>query len=98
AVALTMLVAFYAIASGRPSLPFMLLLICVATIPVIVMIAPAQAGALPKAMVRGAAVAVVVIQAVYVPWPRAPVAVPAPAAAAPAAEPLKLALLSSAVV
>lgn len=97
AIALTMLLAFYAIASGRPSLPFMLLLICVATIPVIVMIAPAQAGALPIAMVRGSAVAVVVIQAVYLVWPRPPVAAP-PQPPVPAATPLKLALLSSAVV
>lgn len=98
AIALTMLLAFYAIASGRPSLPYMLLLICVGTIPVIVMIAPAQSGTLPKAMVRGAAVAVVMIEAVYLPWPRPPVAAPAPAAPVPAAAPLKLALLSSAVV
>jgi len=97
AIALTMLLAFHAIASGRPSLPFMLLLICVATIPVIVMIAPAQAGALPKAMVRGAVVAVLMIVAVYVPWPRPPAAASAPARP-PADSPLKLALLSSAVV
>ncbi len=97
AIALTMLLAFHAIASGRPSLPFMLLLICVATIPVIVMIAPAQAGALPKAMVRGAVVAVLMIVAVYVPWPHPPAAASAPARP-PADSPLKLALLSSAVV
>ena len=79
-LALTMFLGFHAIASGRPSLPFILLLICVATIPVIVMIAPAQAEAFPKSMVRGMAVAVLMIGIVYLPWPHAPV--PAPCACA----------------
>lgn len=98
ALALTMFIAFHAIASGRPSLPFLLLLICVATIPVIVMIAPAQAGAFPKALVRGMAVAVLVIGLVYLPWPRAPVAASAPEVRPPATAPLALALVSTAVV
>jgi hypothetical protein len=103
ALALTMFLAFHAIASGRPSLPFVLLLICVATIPVIVMIAPAQAEAFPKSMIRGMAVAVLMIGLAYLPWPRAPVPAPAPAsepeeAPPPATAPLVQALLSTAVV
>ena len=97
AIALTMLIAFHAIASGRPSFPFMLLLICVGTIPVLVMIAPAQAGAFPISMIRGMAVAVSVCGAVYLPWPRAPSVSQAPARP-PDAAPLTLALLSTAVV
>jgi hypothetical protein len=97
-LALIMFIAFHAIASGRPALPFLLLLICLATIPVIVMIAPAQSGAFPKALIRGMAVAVLVIAVVYLPWPLAPMASSAPQARPPAAAPLALALLSTAVV
>ncbi|MFL6593756.1 MAG: DUF2955 domain-containing protein [Luteimonas sp.] len=97
-IALTMFIAFHAIASGRSSLPFMLLLICVATIPVIVMIAPAQAGAFPMAMVRGMAVAVLVIAIVYVPWAIAPPSMPAPQARSAGVPPLTLALLSTGVM
>ena len=99
-LALTMFLGFHAIASGRPSLPFILLLICVATIPVIVMIAPAQAEAFPKAMIRGMAVAVLMIGIVYLPWPHAPVPAPAPApeAGPSATAPMVQALLSTAVV
>jgi hypothetical protein len=98
AIALTMFIAFHAIASGRANLPFMLLLICVATIPVIVMIAPTQAGAFPAAMIRGMAVAVLVIGMVYLPWPLAPAVTPAPQAASSAIAPVTLALHSTAVM
>ena len=97
-LALTMFMAFHAIASGRPSLPFVLLLVCVTTIPVIVLIAPAQAGAFPKTMVRAMAVAVLVIGTVYVLWPRAPATAAAPQAPMLPAPPLALALASTAVV
>jgi hypothetical protein len=97
-LALIVFLAFHAIASGRPSLPFILLLVCVATIPVIVMIAPAQAGVFPKAMIRGMAVALLVIGIVYLAWPCAPVAAQAPAAPPLPATPLALALVSTAVV
>jgi len=99
-LALTMFLGFHAIASGRPSLPFILLLICVATIPVIVMIAPAQAEAFPKSMVRGMAVAVLMIGIVYLPWPHAPMPAPAPAPEARpvTTAPVVQALASTAVV
>lgn len=98
ALALTMFVAFHALARGRPSLPLILLLICVATIPVIVMIAPAQAGAFPTAMIRGMAVAVVMIGLAYLAWPIAPTPATAPVARQPASAPVAQALLSTAVV
>jgi hypothetical protein len=99
-LALTMFLGFHAIASGRSSLPFILLLICVATIPVIVMIAPAQAEAFPKSMVRGMVVAVLMIGIVYLPWPRAPMPAPAPAPEARpvTTAPVVQALASTAVV
>ena len=77
-IALSLFLSFHAMLSGRPSLPFMLLLICLATIPVVAMIAPAQGSVLPIAMVRGIAVALAMIGLVYLPWPRVPVPTPKP--------------------
>lgn len=81
-IALCVFLAFHTMLSGRPPLPSLLLLICLATIPVVVMIAPAQAGALPLALIRGMAVALVTIWLVYLPWPMPPVRKPAPGASA----------------
>lgn len=98
-IGLCLFLSFLAMVSGRPALPFMLLLICLATIPVLVMVAPAQAGALPMALIRGIALALLVIWAAYLPWPRVAARVPAPATAPGiAASPLTRALLSTAVV
>lgn len=97
-IALCMFLAFLAMLGGRPALPFMLLLICLATIPVVVMIAPAQAGAFPVALVRGITLALVVIALVHLPWPRLPTPVPKPTPRASSATPLARALLSTAVV
>lgn len=98
AVALCMFLAFYAMVSGRQALPFMLLLICLATIPVVVMVAPAQAGILPMALIRGIALALVMIWIVYLPWPCTTAPSPKPAAKPSDATPLTRALLSTAVV
>lgn len=96
-IGLCMFLAFDAMAAGRPRLPALLLLICLATIPVVVMIAPAQAGLLPLALIRAITLALLVIGLAYTAWPRA--SAPAPAAtAAPAATPWRLALLCTAVV
>lgn len=97
-IALCMFLSFLAILNGRPSLPFLLLLICLATIPVVVMIAPAQAGVFPVALIRSIALALVMIGLVYVPWSRTPVPAPKPVAAESIATPLARALLSTAVV
>ncbi|HSD17953.1 MAG TPA: DUF2955 domain-containing protein [Thermomonas sp.] len=97
-IALSLFLAFLAMLSGRPSLPFILLLICLATVPVVAMVAPAYASALPIAMVRGIAVALAMIGLVYLPWPRVPRPAPKPAAGAHEATPLQRALLSTAVV
>ncbi|MET0813784.1 MAG: DUF2955 domain-containing protein [Pseudoxanthomonas sp.] len=97
-VALCMFLCFHAMASGRPALPAMLALICLATIPVVVMVAPAHAGIFPLALIRGIALALLMIWIVYLAWP----SLPAPKAAAPpspgAASPVALALLSVSVV
>jgi len=73
--------SFYAMLRGSPPLPPLLFLICLATVPVIVMIAPAQAGQFPLALIRAMGVALLSIWAVYTLWPR--VAPPKPAPAAP---------------
>jgi hypothetical protein len=97
AIALCMLLGFHAMLSGKPRLPLLLLLICLATIPVVAMIAPAQAGMLPIALIRSIVVALLVIQLVHLPWPAMAAPTPAPPAA-PAVDTLALALASTAVV
>jgi len=62
------------------------------------MVAPAQAQFLPLALVRGIALALLVIGIVHVLWPRTTAPGPAAAAMPGDATPLALALLSTAVV
>jgi hypothetical protein len=97
-VALSMFLCFHAMASGRPRLPALLMLICLATIPVVVMIAPVQAGILPTALIRGIALALAMIWIVHLAWPQMPAPAPAPAVPPRAATPLAMALLATAVV
>ncbi|MHA6205964.1 DUF2955 domain-containing protein [Dyella soli] len=97
-IGLCMLLAFHAMAQRRARLPALLLLICLATIPVVAMIAPAQVDILPTALVRGIALALLMIWIVHVPWPRTAVPASAPQVAADPAGPLALALVSTAIV
>jgi len=79
-IGLSVFLAFYTMLSGRPPLPSLLLLICLSTIPVVAMIAPAQANLLPIALVRGMAVALATIWLVYLIWPVTAAPKPAPSA------------------
>jgi hypothetical protein len=97
-IALCVFAAFHAILSGRPPLPAMLLLICLATIPVVVMIAPAQAGVLPSALIRSMSIALLTIWIVYVPWPLAPAPRPPTPPAARTGAPGAMALAGVAIV
>ncbi len=97
-VALCIFLCFHAVASGRPALPALLTLICLATTPVVVVVAPALAGILPMALIRGIALALAMIWIVHALWPRTGAPTPAPAAAPGIATPVALALLSTAVV
>jgi hypothetical protein len=97
-VGLCMLFAFFAIASGKSMLPFLLLLVCLAIIPVVAMISPSVAGPLAKSLARSMLVAMLAVWAAYAVWPRALPPAPAPVAQPLAASPLTLALLSTAVV
>lgn len=98
AVSLCLFLSFHAMVSGRPALPVMLLLICLATIPVVVMVAPGQAGILPMALIRGIVIALVMTWLAYGCWPRISPPTPKPVAASRAPSSLALALLSTAVV
>jgi len=97
ALALVVFIAFAAMAQGRAKLQGTFLLLAVSTIPVIAIIAPAQAGVMPVAMVRGMAVAVLILWCVHALWPEvAPRG--APPAPAPVSSPVKTALVGTAVV
>lgn len=95
---LGMFLTFHALLLGRAKLPAMLLLICMAVIPVVVLTAPVQAAVLPWALVRGMALALALILLVFALWPAMPAAKAAPAVAALMASPLTLAVLSTLVV
>jgi hypothetical protein len=103
-ITLCMFLAFHSMLSGRPRVPALLLLICLAIIPVVVMVAPAMAGGLPLALVRGIALALVLIAVMHALWPLLPQRRPAqepdaqPEAAPRKANVLPLALLSTAVM
>ncbi|MFI8716741.1 DUF2955 domain-containing protein [Stenotrophomonas sp. NPDC077464] len=96
--ALGMLLGFHALLLERPKLPAMLLLICLAVIPVVVLTAPAQAAALPWALVRGMALALGLILVTWAAWPALPPPRATPAHAPPGATPWRLALLATGVM
>jgi hypothetical protein len=85
------------LAGGSP-LPPLLMLICLATIPVVTMIAPAYANLLPLALIRGIVVALLVIALMHVLWPAVVPPAPAPAPPPRMASTLTLALLATAVI
>ena len=97
-VALGMLAGFGALLTGRPRLPAMLLLICLAVVPVVVLTAPGQAALLPWALVRGMALALALLLLVHAVWPSMPAARGSPASPVPAGEPWRLAILATLVM
>lgn len=97
-VGLAMFLAFHAMVSGGPFLPSILLLICLATIPVVELVAPTAGASLARALPRSIAVALVVINLAWLVWPRMAARAPAPAPAPSVASSLARALLSTAVV
>lgn len=84
AVGVLLFLALVALARHKAVLPAILLLICLATIPVIGLLAPAQAHVLPTAYTRAMAVAIGTIWLVYAIWP-----LTLPKAAAPAPTPIE---------
>lgn len=96
-IGLVLFVSFATIASGRGFLPILFLLIAYSTIPVVTMIAPAQAGALPLAFTRAMMVAVATVWVVQAIWPVAAKA-PAPAITPTITSPLALAITGIVIV
>jgi hypothetical protein len=97
-VALCMLLAFHAVASGKPMLPFLLMLLSLAVIPVMSMLSPEAAGSVPGSLTRGMLLAMLAVWASYAVWPSPPPPSPPPPPLPATATPLTLALLSTAVV
>jgi len=96
-ISIVVFAAFVLMAQGRAKLPATLLLLCISTIPVVVMIAPAQAGAFPVALVRAMAVAMLVLWGMYALWPEV-VPRAAPPGPVSIASPVATALVGTAVV
>lgn len=96
-IALIIFLAMGALAHRKAQLPATLLLICMVTIPVIAMLSPANADDLPRAMVRGMAIAIVGIWCVYNLWPTV---LPRPAPPAPSQMdfPVKMALAGTLIL
>ena len=96
-VGLIMFLSFSALAHRKAQLPAMLLLICMASIPIFTLLAPQQAVALPLAFTRGTAAAVVAIWIVQAAWPR-PRLNFRPPTKAELASPMARAVLGTAIV
>jgi uncharacterized membrane protein YgaE (UPF0421/DUF939 family) len=97
-IAVCMLLSFHKMLGGGSPLPPLLMVICLATVPVIALTAPPYAHVLPQALVRGMLVALAVIALVWIPWPANAPPAPAPAPPGHAVPPLSLALRATAVI
>jgi hypothetical protein len=97
AIGVIVFLSFATIAAGRGFLPVLLVLICFSTIPIVTMVSPDQAEALPFAFARAMAIAVALVWLMRALWPRSRAT--APAAVAPdLAAPVPLALAGTAIV
>jgi hypothetical protein len=97
AIGVVVFAALYTMAKGKAALPMTLLLMCVATVPVVAMAAPAYAGLLPTALARGMAVAMLTVWLVHAIWPEVLPPSPPPKPVAHAS-PVTMALLGSAII
>ena len=96
-VGIVIFAALYTMAKGLAALPMTLMLLCVATIPVVTLVIPDYADLLPTAMARGMVVAVLIVWLVFAMWPQ----VTPPASKPPAhplGSPLRVALTGAAIV
>ena len=97
AIGLVIFISFATLARGRGFLPILLVLIAFSTIPIVTMVSPQQAAALPMAFTRGMAVAVVAVWLAHASWPAAPKRDVA-AGKSSLAAPLAMALAGTAIV
>jgi len=96
-IGLIVFLSFSILAQGRAFLPLLLVLICFSTIPVVTLVAPPQATALPISFARGMIITVLIIWLVQAIWPDVAVKPPA-GSALREIEPVRLALAGSAIV
>lgn len=98
-IVLSMLVAFHGMLSGKSRLSGILALLCLTTIPVVTMVSPAHAGALPRGLILGIILAMLMIYGAYAIWPTPPPVRAMPPTPGPgSASPLAIALLSTAAM
>jgi hypothetical protein len=98
-VGLCMLLAFHKIFEGSGSpLPPLLVLICMATIPVLTLVAPTHADVMPIALVRGMAIALSAIALAWLLLPAMAPPTPKPPAPPRDGSALRLALLATGVI
>lgn len=96
-IGIIIFLCFGMLASGKGQLPMTLLLICIATIPIITLIAPEQAGAMAKAYARGIIMAVASVWVVHATWPKTlPTAASPPMT--PGLPPVRLAIAGTLIV
>lgn len=69
-IALILLLCFANLAHGRGFLPILLILISYASVPIVTMMAPQQAGSLAFAFARGMLIAVITVWLAHGLWPR----------------------------
>jgi hypothetical protein len=96
-VAIVIFAALYTMAKGQAALPMTLMLLCVATIPVVTLVIPDYADLLPTAMARGMIVAVLIVWLVFAIWPQVTPPAPKPPATS-LGSPLRVALTGAAIV
>jgi hypothetical protein len=83
-IALSMFLAFHGMLTGRAKLPMMLITLCLATIPVIVMVQPAAAGPVSRTMLFGIVIAILATWLAWALFPRMmPPAAPPPGGGLP---------------
>ena len=96
-IAILILVSFANLAHGRGFLPLLIVLISFSTIPVLTMISPEQAAALPFAFSRSTALAVLLVWTMHLLWPKVAAAAP-PVPPAVAEAPIAMAIAGTAIV
>lgn len=69
-IALILLICFVNLARGRGFLPILLILISYATVPIVTMMAPQQAGSLAFAFARGMVIAIITVWLAHGLWPK----------------------------
>lgn len=96
-VGLVLFVSFATLARGKGFLPILLILVSFATVPIVTLVAPQQAGGLPLAYTRGMVIAVVAIWVAYAVWPATAAATP-PIPMASFVSPIAMAVAGCAIV